>query len=204
VTDLTTIGHRLPSDGKEGRDAIHIAITPMVAGERLVPGQRVTMRADPGARFTAVPASGDKGIGIVDPFLDLNTVIWPGDRFWLFLHPGSITSLRHEWTHPAFGPPATAADEGAFLDEQEARKEVRVKRAVDVSEQWLRRFASDIGETYETLMVGANKYADNGEALYVGEHAVDDFDDTFWDHYEIVTGRSVDPVLRGNFFQCGC
>ncbi len=83
------------------RDAIHVAVAPVEAAEELGPGRHVALRAG-----KAVHATGDDGIGIVDPFL--RAPVLPGQRFWLFLYPNTITSLRHVWTHPAFMavPPA--------------------------------------------------------------------------------------------------
>lgn len=68
-------------DGSDPRDAIHIAVIPMVATSILWPGQRLAN-------------------GIVDPFLVGRVVV--GQWFYLFLYPNTITSLRHSWTHPAF------------------------------------------------------------------------------------------------------
>lgn len=76
------------------RDAIHIAMAPVVAAERLQPGQHIGLLDDGRA------CASDKPIGIVDPFL-VDAVL-PGHRLWLFLYPGTVTSLRHDWTHPAF------------------------------------------------------------------------------------------------------
>lgn len=77
-----------------GRDAVHIAVAPVVAAERLQPGQHVGLLDD--GRVCA----NDKAIGIVDPFL-VDAVL-PGQRLWLFLYPGTVTSFSHVWTHPAF------------------------------------------------------------------------------------------------------
>lgn len=75
------------------RDAVHVAVLPVVAGKNLYRGQQVGFRSgEPGI------AIDDNPIGIVDPFLPDD--VKKGQRFWIFLFPGSITSLRHDWTHP--------------------------------------------------------------------------------------------------------
>lgn len=97
MTDQTTalIGTILPAG--VGRDAVHIAVAPAVAKSRMIPGQSV---AADGSGFGTQ-------VGIVDPFLPAPVEI--GQRFFIFLKPGTITSLRHEWTHPAF---AAMSDSG--------------------------------------------------------------------------------------------
>src|ERR1700742_704055 len=78
---------------EQHRDAVHMAIAPAVAGEMLPAGKHISL-VDGKAFGSGTP------IGIVDPFL--MDVVRKGQKFWIFLYPGSITSLRHEWTHPAF------------------------------------------------------------------------------------------------------
>jgi hypothetical protein len=89
----------------EYRDAVHIAITPVVACQDLEPGDHVGLRPDNGEACRMEPKE-KRTIGIVDPFLTAR--VKKGERFWLCLYPNSITSLRHVWTHPAFTakPPA--------------------------------------------------------------------------------------------------
>ncbi len=84
-------------EGEAGRDAVHIAVAPVTAGEKLLPGERVTIQAD--GRAIGLP-TGSRGVGIVDPYL--TAAVEEGQRFYLFLMPGTVTSLRHVWTHPAF------------------------------------------------------------------------------------------------------
>jgi hypothetical protein len=99
------LGH-LIEDGDRRRDAIHIAVAPVVAAERLAPGQHVGL-VQKGNLELVGPC--DNCIGIVDPFL--GEEVEPGQRFWLFLYPGTVTSLRHIWTHPAFAAVAAMVKE---------------------------------------------------------------------------------------------
>jgi hypothetical protein len=88
---------RIIEDGERRRDAIHIALAPVTAAQRLTPGEHVGL-IEAGNVELVGPC--DDNIGIVDPFLVED--VEPGQRFWLFLYPNTITGLRHVWTHPAF------------------------------------------------------------------------------------------------------
>lgn len=84
---LETLGMII--DETQKRDAIHLAVEPVIAKERLLPGQNVGVNG-----ITENP------MGIVDPFLKNPVEI--GQRFWLVVYPRQINSLRYVWTHPAF------------------------------------------------------------------------------------------------------
>lgn len=88
---LDTLGTLIGEECK--RDAIHLAVMPVVAGEELLPGHHVGL-TDGLARASVV----GEFLGIVDPFL--MGKVREGERFWLFIYPRKITSLRHVWEHP--------------------------------------------------------------------------------------------------------
>ena len=85
------------------RDAIHLAVVPCVAGHDIKVGQQVGIYTDLSKSKEGYYIAGlhtQQKVGIVDPFLKEN--ISKGEVFWLYLFPGSVTSLRHHWEHPAF------------------------------------------------------------------------------------------------------
>jgi hypothetical protein len=167
------------------RDAIHIAVAPVIAGERLFPGQEIRMRG--GKAF----ATGEgESLGIVDPFL--RQAIHPEQRFWIFLHPGSITSLRHHWEHPAMA--------GDTLPDVPPPREFALP-----NELWLQDFADNVGLTFAELMEGAKDWIDDGDYLNRGGLLAGvDVPPSFWTHYEAVTGRKVPAKKQQNFFSCSC
>jgi len=171
----TTIG-KLADDGA-GRDAIHVAVAPMIATERLWPGQHVGVIGDrAGVR--------EPFVGIVDPFLA--GAVQEGQRFWLFLYPNTVTLLRHQWTHPAFSDAAPAQSS---------------------SEAWLRLHAEAIGLSYGRLIELANEWLQYGEyhtLSYDTPDVVYEDNEKFWTHFEVVTGKKVDADKRQTFISCSC
>lgn len=93
---------------KNIRDAIHIAIVSIEAGETLKPGERVGVATDGCAYGRMTP------VGIVDPFLD--HVITTGEMFYLLMNQGSTSKMVHHWTHPILdqvkqlAPPSTKSE----------------------------------------------------------------------------------------------
>ena len=180
MSDNLKLGHLI--DGNQQRDAIHIAIAPVVAAEVLHPGDRIGF-VDP-ANPEMVRRHGIH-IGIVDPFLIRRIV--PGQRFWMLLFPGTITSLRHDWTHPAFSE--VSHDRG-------------------FAEQWLRVYAVRIS-TYDTPEVAFSNLIEglrSGEISAHGSdlHSLDDLKDAddLKRYAEDYLGISID---WGKFsFGCSC
>ncbi len=156
------------------RDAIHIAVVPVTASERLSPGEHIDVNG----------SSEGELIGIVDPFLCKR--VRAGQKFFMLLYPGTITSLRHEWTHPAF------SEKGRTINPEDS-----------ASKKWIREFAEGHGEDYETMMRAARDYIQHNDYFsrggrFEGERVPDEF----WDHYQVITGEVVEN--QGSFFSCSC
>ncbi len=177
------------AEADANRDAIHVAIAPVVAHCRLSPGQHVGLRPDGKAESMAA------NIGVVDPFLE--GAVMPGERFFLCLYPGTITSLRHDWTHPRFEAVANMPIGREAYD------------SVADSRRWLTDYAvanCPYDETpevaYKNFMEGVNR----GEVFYHGcdLHSQSDLVDAdgLFHHLSIVLGRKVSPTEFG--YSCSC
>lgn len=177
---LETLGNIIGPNEK--RDAIHLAVIPMMAQHRMHPGQ-------------AVDATGSMrgpAVGIVDPFLKEDVKY--GDWFWLVIYPRQITSLRHVWSHPAFPEE---------LDTPKITKES--------SEKWLREWVrTSECPSYEFLISVSGGDEASEYTGFLGEYALNvhgrdacgDIPNEVWDHVENVIGKKV--PYRPTYFSCSC
>ncbi len=191
----------------DSRDAVHVAIVPAIAGEWLTPGSDVTL-IDGKAHRT------ERGVGIVDPFLRCE-VVHPGVRFWLCLHPGTVTGMRHHWQHPDFSDgsplPEVVADPNTAI----IGGEVYTK---EESLSWIKDYCdkADCPE-HEILMAAAlgdaipnysgmdwgPSYEIDDEYLYFRDaDAHGDIPPELWDHIENATGRKCED--RPPRYSCSC
>jgi hypothetical protein len=183
---LETLGNIIGPEEK--RDAIHLAVEPVIAQEILYPGQNV------GADGTT-----NNPVGIVDPFLKVPRV-YPGERFWLVVYPRQINSLRHVWSHPA------------FPDEEESPTLSSKKKDLDddlppfdAAILWIEKYAHELGLNYEELMAGADDWLRDEDYLSRGELLEGNWTSPdFWTNYEIVRKTKVVVEKKQNFFSCSC
>lgn len=200
-------GKLVPSDFPDERDAIHIATAAVFAETDLNPGDHVgltTEAADVMGRSEIAP------LGIVDPFL--LEPVKKGERFWVFLYPGTIRSLRHNWSHPAFDKKQqlvqalreTIHDKrmkafAASLPYKGYEEEYDpVSRSFKVTEPGTPR-------TVEEVLAHAIAYATDG--CYWSEGGVFEGQGLypeFWTDFEVLTGVSCPENERYSFFSCAC
>lgn len=86
----------------EKRDAIHLAVEPVVASQYLLIGSKIGIIN--GIAYPSGKQMPDGSTvpyhGIVDPFLPRCPE--EGESFWFIMAPRMVTSLRHVWEHPDF------------------------------------------------------------------------------------------------------
>lgn len=178
-----------PLEGDAERDAIHVAVFPAVAGTTLHAGMSVKLESG-----VAIPTRDEPRIGIVDPFL--RQPIYEGERCYIFMNPGSITSLRHEWTHPL----VTTVP----IQPKDNKKE---------AERYLREFADKWRLNYSELISTASSIEGDGWNAYVTADGVDlhspedlgEDHDLFWHNLEILTEKKFDTEYRAKMgWSCSC
>lgn len=194
-----TIGKLI--DTSEKRDAIHIAMAPVIAGQKLFPGQDIGFVTEGDFETVGMATSVIKALGIVDPYL--KGPVFPGDRFWMFLYPNTISSLRHEWVHEAFGevkpvepakPPEPPLSPPP-LDQKE------------LSRAWITQLAEKLGKTCDAMLDDVSKWSYKDEARYETAYKVVTAIEwsLFWAHYSLATGKKPPPdedVSPG--YSCPC
>lgn len=200
---VATIGMLIPEDA--GRDAIHLATEPVIAGERLHAGQHIGFLPDGtvGTRATEL-------LGIVDPFLTAD--IFPGNRFWLVVYPRTITSLRHVWTHPSFKSDELSA-------KVQEPSPYRVPNDIDASRSWVNNWLGNadapsmtVDDLVNIMNGGTVSYGDYDSSVSLsdwdnaihssGMDACGSIPDEVWDHMEVVMQQRI--TKRPEYFSCSC
>lgn len=188
------------------RDAIHVAIIPVIAATRLYPGSPVMIDTD---TMTARGSSPDiKAVrAIADPFLE--AIIEQGEMFYACLPPNTVTGMRHHWEHPSF------TEKSAETKRQKPSKEESLK--------WLEDFCKTADcPSLDILLKAAtgqelpNPYPEyydcacqvwshGGDESYLhfnGRDAHGEIPDEFWGHVENYTGLKCPE--RPKYFSCSC
>lgn len=199
------------------RDAVHIAIVPLIAGEKLYTNEKFRLgqgsetvafkvtdsvyRSDElpdGQRFTS--------IGIVDPWYVTPEEFreqyhyWhfvpQGHRFYGILNPNSVTGMTHHWEHPS------------FIGNVETNP----------SKVWLLNFCDRWGLDFETVVHKASTlpdgpWDDSYRGTYITTIGVDchNFDDLgedgplFWQYLAVYLGRTFSQDHQDSVgWSCSC
>lgn len=179
----------------EARDAIHLAVEPVEAGQRLFAGQDIGL-VD-GVAFVASDTV--KALGIVDPFV--KSAVQQGDRFWLVVYPRQIKSLRHVWEHPDFPVSVDALPKSVPTKAKKSPAPARDPK--QAAEQWISDYCARIGCRVDEIMEAAGEYQNRGEYWVQGGRWEGEYlDEAFWPHWEAVTGKEASD--KSNFFSCSC
>jgi hypothetical protein len=182
-----------------GRDAIHLAVEPAIAGQILDPGEDVGYLED--GRVGVC----NKPLGIVDPFL--KSKVRPGQMFWLVVYPRQITSLRHVWTHPSFPDKDKPEAKGFTKEESEAWLHNFLDNAdcpgYDMVMQLVKE--GSINEGYDPH-TDSNRihYIDGEYMFFFGMDAHGEIPSEFWVHAENVLGMKIPNARRASYFSCTC
>jgi hypothetical protein len=172
------------------RDAIHVAIIPVISDEVLSAGAHVGV-VSMSSMGVKVSRNAKTKIGIIDPFLkELYTS--KNSACWLFLYPKTVTNLRHDWSHPDL-------DKENFVNKSTQK---------EISQNWLWDYArrhdnyNSPRVAYETLI--DNAY--NGDIVYQGHdlHSIDELDsaEELMFHLSVVLGKKV--TLDDFNYGCSC
>lgn len=175
-------------EGEAERDAVHVAIIPLVAVSNMSPGEHFKLLT--GSQTEAIPVSeyANDAIGIVDPFL--KDYVKKGKKFWGFLFPNTVTGMRHHWEHPAFGPPPKYSE----------------------SELWLRQFAERWCFNFDQLIEAGVGPADVKGDRYVvacgrdcSRYDLGEDYELFWEHLEKYMGKKFSKSHREKMgWSCSC
>jgi hypothetical protein len=215
---LETLGFVLfPEQGE--RDAIHLAVEPVIAGHKLSPGEHIGIKDGKAVSHHYKRNQDVKLLGVVDSFLTRD--VEAGERFWLVVYPRQITSLRHVWSHPDFSdstdvmfPNVDGKDNAVLYPPPMTEK--------DKAYKWIENYANSLsgyysdyegGDSYaeitaEELIDTAKTHLKEGSwgdyIVYGGKFEGEYVQPEFWNQLEIYLEKEIPEDRRHSFFSCSC
>lgn len=150
------------------KDALHVAIVSVRAGQAIKPGQS----CDFNEHREAVPS--DKGVGVADPFR--KGTIFVGESFWLLMR--DVEAVEHHWEHKLdFSPPER--------EPQYSRTLLEIAKEYGVTYQQLMEACRKVVETDESQPYPGSKTEDELDAIE---------DDELWYEWADETGYEFENV----------
>lgn len=217
---LKMLGKKVPLGTGEIRDAVHIAVITVGVIERVYPGQHVGLTgglADP---------KQTKRIGIIDPYLEESA--FPGDAVFLYLYPGTITSLFHHWSHPLVpdNKPKEGTDsvlkaalelvkkerdewEEKWMKAEEKRRLLQGQASMNKAEaeKFLRELATEHCVDYDRMVDDIamhGTFTQQGSTSLENEWNKEGKAEKVYLAIEAVTGKPVDRSTWSGPFSCSC
>lgn len=207
VNDALTYMGKILDGTDAARDAVHVAVERMTAGHSMDAGTQVSISHIDGTVYET--PYDHEAVGIIDPFLFDG--VREGQECFVMLMPGTVTSLRHVWTHPSFDDVPDTPPEPA---------ETKIE-----AERWIKAWLEDHGDNpgFDAVMAvvehgswsdGDSEWPATGQMesfydddLYIFFHDADahgDIPPEFWDHASVYLGRTIPDDERATAFSCTC
>lgn len=215
---LETLGFIL-ADNQGARDAIHLAVEPVIAGHNLKTGEHIGIKDGKAVSHKYVRNHDVKLVGVVDPFL-LGGV-QEGDKFWLVVYPRQITSLRHVWAHPDFPDTSDVMFRNVDGKDNIALYPPSLTEK-DKAYKWIENYANELSGYYsdgygddcyaeitaEELINTAKTHLKDGAwgdyLVYGGKFEGEYTKSEFWDYLAIYLEKEIPEDRRRSFFSCSC
>ena len=195
------IGKLITTDDLFKKDAIHIAVAPVIATDILYPGAPLGF-SEPG-NTQKVEVNRVSPIGIVDPFLP--SPVKEGEKFFMFLFPNTITGLRHDWIHPAFTSDTSTTNTTERLVDTTTNAAFQDRSR---SYEYLNDVAHHFGMSFEDFIHDLTAFSDfRADDMYtysVPDNGVYDYDwPTIWRYFTEYTG--IETSLSHDCpYSCSC
>lgn len=180
MTDTQTTIGKVHSESFQ-RDAIHIAVYQVVcACAKLYPGDPIGLiNSNNAIRML------ENSIGIVDPYLP--RPVMEGEKFWMFLYPNTIKTLRHHWVHNK-------------INDNEQAEDIKAKAI-----KWFEAHENTFGFYTKDLLRAAEMgdFDSFGFSTTAGPEWAQM--EEFWDKLQQATGIEFsEKIKRDTYFHCSC